>query len=50
LKEINIIKKLGAGNYGEVYLGDWLGTSVALKKLKDDNDFQEFQREASTLS
>lgn len=27
-------KKLGSGGYGQVYLGDWLGTTVAVKVLE----------------
>lgn len=27
-------QKLGSGGYGQVYLGDWLGTTVAVKVLE----------------
>jgi hypothetical protein len=50
VKDVNIIRRVGAGNYGEVFMGEWLGTNVALKKLMHEKDFEEFQREASTLS
>ena len=33
----------------QVFLGDWGGTEVALKKLRDSEDIIEFQREAATL-
>jgi len=49
LHEITIGKKLGGGNYGEVYLGNWNGTDVALKKMKNNEDFISFEKEASVL-
>ena len=32
---INVTEELGSGSFGTVYLGDWQGVSVAVKKLKD---------------
>ena len=29
-------KKVGAGNFGEVYFGTWLGTEVAIKMVLSD--------------
>ena len=63
ITDIEIQEKLGAGNFGEVYKGLWkvtkfptLGiifpkgvTPVALKKLKDEKQMEEFQKEAEIL-
>lgn len=43
------VPKLFVGSYGEVFLGEWNGTEVALKKLKDKDQFDEFMKEAGTL-
>ena len=47
--ELNFEKKIGAGAFGEVWKGEWAGTSVAIKKiLKADiseDDLQEFSTE-----
>ena len=53
-KEIKYIKPIASGGSSEVYLGDYRGTEVAVKKLrikecKDDN-LKEFKREVSSLS
>jgi len=50
LRNIEIKKKLGAGSFGDVFLGSWNGTKVALKKLKNNDAFEEFIKEAGTLS
>jgi hypothetical protein len=34
------------GSSGEVYYGEWLDSPVALKKLKSDEEFEEFKVEA----
>jgi len=39
---IEIKQTLGEGKFGQVYLGIWEGTEVALKKLKTTEDEQEF--------
>ena len=31
-KELEMIKKIGEGGYGDVYLGKWLGQEVAIKQ------------------
>ena len=54
--EIRKIRVLGSGTFGEVALGEWLGTQVALKTQKEQvaqmkPDFKsEFQVELSVLS
>jgi predicted Ser/Thr protein kinase len=48
LKGVTIENKIGAGNFGEVYLGKWEGSAVALKKLTQDQ-ISEFEREAAIL-
>ena len=62
LENVEIKKKLGSGfvyfefflnfqgNFGEVYVGSWNGTKVALKKLKNKDALEEFMKEAGTLS
>lgn len=37
------------GSFGDVFLGTWNGTKVALKKLKNQDAFDEFVKEAGTL-
>eukprot|EP01114_Cavostelium_apophysatum_P016996 TRINITY_DN4952_c0_g1_i1.p1 TRINITY_DN4952_c0_g1~~TRINITY_DN4952_c0_g1_i1.p1 ORF type:complete len:355 (+),score=55.08 TRINITY_DN4952_c0_g1_i1:204-1268(+) len=49
LSNISVEHKIGNGKFGEVYLGNWDGVNVALKKLKDDGDLLSFQREAIAL-
>jgi len=49
IKEVNIFEKLGSGKFGDVYRGLWLGTQVALKKLKDNEQYEEFKSEATVL-
>jgi len=48
LRNIIIQKKLGTGAYGEVFLGDWNGTPVALKNVTKRG--QKFISEVDTLS
>ena len=50
LTDVVVQEKIGSGNFGEVYLGIWLGMRVALKKLKSKEDYADFEREAGTLS
>lgn len=49
LLDIEIKQKLGEGNFGEVYYGEWSGTPVALKKISED-DYAGFKKEAGILS
>lgn len=55
-KEIKLGERIGRGNFGEVYIGYWRNTSVAVKKCKinvDSHDQQEilddFEREAQIM-
>jgi predicted Ser/Thr protein kinase len=49
IKNITIKHLLGEGKFGQVYLGEWNGTEVALKKLREGEDMNEFYREAAIL-
>jgi serine/threonine protein kinase len=50
LSDVVVGRRLGGGNFGDVYAGTWLGnTPVALKKLKDQAQEREFLRESNTL-
>jgi hypothetical protein len=63
IEGVTVKHKLGGGNFGEVYLlaftslsgyfnrymGMWNGATVALKKFKDPEHFEEFQKEATLL-
>jgi len=46
--EVTIQKKLGSGNFGEVWLGKWQEASVALKKISH-KDSEEIQKEVEVL-
>ena len=48
LKDVRIGKKLGEGNFGEVFMGSWAATDVAMKKLSG-GEIEAFQQEASIL-
>ncbi|ELP83812.1 protein serine/threonine kinase, putative [Entamoeba invadens IP1] len=51
--ELKEIKKLGEGSFGIVYLGDFRGDKVAIKRLKEGCETQskvkEFEKEVSML-
>lgn len=47
--DVEITKKLGEGSFGVVYLGMWHGAPVAAKKLKGEEEWKAFQREAELL-
>ena len=48
--EIQMGKKLGSGQYGDVYEGVWLGRSVAVKTLKEENMcLEDFMAEAQIM-
>jgi serine/threonine protein kinase len=49
VKDIRIVRRLGGGNFGEVYEGVWHGsTPVALKQVQSQQ-IDDFLREASML-
>eukprot|EP01114_Cavostelium_apophysatum_P020456 TRINITY_DN6858_c0_g1_i1.p1 TRINITY_DN6858_c0_g1~~TRINITY_DN6858_c0_g1_i1.p1 ORF type:complete len:867 (-),score=93.08 TRINITY_DN6858_c0_g1_i1:848-3448(-) len=48
LSDVKVLRKLGAGNFGEVYLGEWNGIDVALKKLKGE-EAENFEKECGIL-
>jgi len=50
LTNVRIIKKLGAGDFGEVYVADWNGTPVALKKLGEKGTLSSFLSEVDMLA
>eukprot|EP00056_Hartaetosiga_gracilis_P016428 m.5000 g.5000 ORF g.5000 m.5000 type:complete len:591 (-) comp4094_c0_seq2:163-1935(-) len=47
---IKLGDRLGVGNYGEVYKGDYQGTIVAVKTIKEDSmETDEFMKEAHVM-
>ncbi|KAL9657408.1 hypothetical protein ABK040_014396 [Willaertia magna] len=50
--EIKIIKKIGEGGFGTVYLAQWKATDVAVKALRmdEDDNNEEFEKEAALLT
>ena len=42
-------KKLGEGNFGDVFLGTWANTKVALKQLKNAQDSTQINKEIDVL-
>ena len=51
IENVKIIKVIGEGSFGQVLLGEWNGTKIAMKKLVDINDdaILEFEQEAKLL-
>eukprot|EP01114_Cavostelium_apophysatum_P008625 TRINITY_DN2123_c0_g2_i3.p1 TRINITY_DN2123_c0_g2~~TRINITY_DN2123_c0_g2_i3.p1 ORF type:complete len:685 (-),score=121.16 TRINITY_DN2123_c0_g2_i3:649-2703(-) len=49
LDDVEVRRKLGEGNFGEVYLGEWLGTPVAMKKIRSTEKWEDFRREAEII-
>ncbi len=47
--ELTMIKQIGMGSYGEVYLGVWKQSHVAIKFCKRSLDIDEFLREAEVM-
>jgi len=54
IEDIEIVKRIGEGANGTVYLARWRGTEVAIKSLKlsenSEEESEEFETEASLLS
>src|SRR5690554_1295642 len=44
--EVEIGERIGEGNYGKVYKGNWKGKVVALKEPKDPKYLKSFLQEA----
>ena len=49
ITNVKILNLLGAGNFGEVYQGEWQTVDVALKKLKGSEKMDEFEKEVDLL-
>jgi hypothetical protein len=49
VKNVKIKERLGGGNFGDVYRGEWKGAQVALKKLRSEQDYDEFAKECLVL-
>ncbi|EGC29254.1 hypothetical protein DICPUDRAFT_159186 [Dictyostelium purpureum] len=53
IHQIKLGKRIGKGNFGEVYLGTWRGSKVAIKKLPahniNENVLKEFHREIELM-
>jgi len=47
--ECSLGKELGEGHYGRVCLGKWKGTLIALKFCRNDDDIDEFLKEAQIM-
>ncbi|PRP85977.1 hypothetical protein PROFUN_06099 [Planoprotostelium fungivorum] len=43
LKDVIVQDIIGQGNFGSVYRGQWNGATVAIKGVKNENDFQDNQ-------
>lgn len=48
--EIFIEKKIGGGSFGTVFKGEWRGTDIAVKVVKNDVDTAEFDIEMDIIS
>ena len=52
--DVKIGKKIGQGGYGAVYLGEWKGRNVAIKKLfrdeVDESELETFRKEIEIMS
>ena len=46
---LEVLERLGGGNFGDVYKGIYKGSVVALKGLKTEEQLEEFRREAVIL-
>ena len=50
--DVNLIKELGRGQFGTVWMGTWLGVTVAIKQMhrSTDDSFHEMVKEAEMLA
>lgn len=49
IEGVEVKEILGEGKFGQVFLGIWEGTEVALKKLKGRESLSDFNQEAAIL-
>ena len=50
ITDIEVLERLGGGQFSDVYRGLWMGTTVvALKQLKKEEQLDEFMKEALIL-
>jgi predicted Ser/Thr protein kinase len=47
--ELVVEKEIGEGGYGRVYVGNWNGTSVALKFCRNRRKIDEFMQEVRLM-
>lgn len=45
ISDVEVQKLLGSGQFGDVYLGLWTNTKVALKQVKDGNNVSQVSKE-----
>ncbi len=43
ITRVKVKNRIGGGNFGDVYRGEWQGTDVALKKLKSQTMMEQFK-------
>jgi serine/threonine protein kinase len=48
--ELEFGEKIGSGNYGTVFEGEWRGAPVAIKQCSDDLNREDFYAEAQTMA
>lgn len=49
VKNVKIKEKLGEGHFGDVFRGIWKGAEVAMKKLRSEQDYDDFSKECLVL-
>lgn len=48
--EIHVEQKIGGGSFGTVFKGEWRGTEIAIKVIKNEVDTDEFDIEMDIIS